>query len=479
MSTRTLPVRNPRTGEFDTEIALADAAECEQKAQRLREAQVAWGARPIGERLDVMRRWAGAFAAVAQEFGELEAVDTGGTHTSFLQGYITLEAIRGWIEDAETALAAAEVHRTAASMPTVEVRSQLVPYPLVGVISPWNAPTMLAMLDAIPALCAGSAVLWKPSEVTPRFTRLFFETVRAVPELAGVFDFVLGDGVTGEEVVRQADVICFTGSVATGRRIAVACAERLIPAYLELGGKDPVIVTETADIDRATTAVLRGGVYATGMVCFSIERVYVHEAIHDGFVAELVRKAGQVRLSHDDAKAGHIGPFTFVTQPEVVRAHVEDARRKGADVLTGGEIEEHRGGLYMRPTVLTGVDHGMRIMVEETFGPCLPVMAYRTIDEAVDLANDTEYGLAASVIAGTEEEAVEIARELNAGSVFIQDTFLMAGKGRTIGTNSFGVSGVGGGRTGTDAILRFVRRKALLVQHGEPADILDDTFTDR
>lgn len=479
MTTRTLPVRNPRTGEVDYQITVTDKGEVARKAAALRGNQRAWAAKDIGDRLDVLRRWSAEFAKIAKRFGELEAIDTGGTHTSYVQGFITLETLNGWIADAERSLADGAVHRTAVTMPTVEVRSQLVAYPLVGVISPWNAPTMLAMLDAIPALCAGSAVLWKPSEVTPRFAELFFESVAAVPELAGVFDYVLGDGETGQSVVQNADIVCFTGSVATGRKIAVACAERLIPCYLELGGKDPVIVTETADIDRATTAVLRGGSYATGMVCFSIERVYVHESIHDEFVRMLVGKAELVHLSHDNPKAGHIGPFTFEPQPAAVRAHVEDAVAKGARVLTGGEIEEHGGGLYMRPTVLTGVDHTMRIMVEETFGPCLPVMPYRDIDEAVALANDTEYGLTASVIAGTEEEATGIGERLDAGSVFIQDTFLMAGKGRTIGTNSFGVSGVGGGRTGPDSIMRFVRRKALLIQHGEPADILDDTFEDR
>jgi len=479
MSSRTLPVRNPRTGAFDFEIEVADADEVAAKAARLRENQKAWAARSLEDRLAVLGQWAAALAARAPEFGMAEAVDTGGTHTSFLQGWITVETIKGVIEDAPAAFARSEVNRTSVPMPTVEVRSQHVPYSLVGVISPWNAPTMLAMFDAVPALAAGSAVLWKPSEVTPRFVSLFFDIVRSVPGLGDVFDYVLGDGSTGQAVVQSTDLICFTGSVATGRKIAVACAERLIPCYLELGGKDPVIVTETADLDRATTAVLYGGSYATGMVCYSIERVYVHESIHDEFVERLVEKAEQVHLNYDDPRAGHIGPFTFGPQPEAVKAHLDDAVAKGAKILTGGEIENHGGGLYMRPTVLTGVDHSMRIMQEETFGPCMPVMPYRTIDEAIALANDTVYGLTASVIAGTEEEAIEIGKQIDAGSIFIQDTFLMAGKGRTIGTHSFGFSGVGGGRTGPDSVLRFVRRKGLLIQHGEPADILDAKFIDR
>ena len=158
-------------------------------------------------------------------------------------------------------------------------------------ISPWNAPLMLALLDAVPALFAGCAVLLKPSEVTPRVIEALFETVREVPELAAVFDYVTGPGEVGQAVIAEADTICFTGWVPTGRKVAVACAERLIPCNLELGGKDPCIVTASADLERAATAVLRGAVYATGQVCYSVERVYVHESVHDAFVAKLVEKA--------------------------------------------------------------------------------------------------------------------------------------------------------------------------------------------
>ena len=471
---RTLPVRNPRTGEIDLTLEMTPPGEVAAKARRLRENQKAWAAMPIGDRIAVMQRWLGEVAKRANDIAEADAEDTGGCHTSYLQGFITMGNIGGWIEDAEAALERASFHGPSKAMPQVEVRSQLVPYPLVGVISPWNAPMMLALLDAVPALFAGSAVLLKPSEVTPRFVKPLFETVAAVPELAGVFDYVIGDGATGQQLIDQVDLVCFTGSVPTGRKIAVHCAQRLIPCFLELGGKDPVIVTENADLDRATTSVLRGAVHANGMVCFSVERVYVHESIHDAFVAMLVEKSGKVRLNSDDPRAGHLHPFTFAPQAEIVESHLADAVEKGATIHTGGKVEEIGGGLYMRPTILTGVDHSMKIMQEETFGPCLPVMAYRTIDEAVALANDTIFGLTASVIAGSEEEALPVAERVNAGAVFMQDTFLTFGKNRTIGTHSFGASGLGGSRTGPESILRFVRRKALMTQHGEVADIQND-----
>jgi acyl-CoA reductase-like NAD-dependent aldehyde dehydrogenase len=471
---RSLPVRNPRTGAIDFSIPISSTEEVAAKAATLRANQVAWGAMPIGDRINVMRRWLGEVAKRNKDIAAADAEDTGGCHTSYLQGYITMGNIGGWIEDAEAALERAIVEGPSRSMPQVEVRSQLVPYGLVGVISPWNAPMMLALLDAIPALFAGSAVLLKPSEITPRFVKPLFETVAAVPELAGVFDYVMGDGRTGQDVTANVDLVCFTGSVPTGRKVAVQCAERLIPCFLELGGKDPVIVTENADLERATTSVLRGAVHATGMVCFSVERVYVQESIHDAFVDLLVQKAGEVRLNSDNPRAGHLHPFTFAPQAAIVKAHLDDAVAKGATILTGGEVLEINGGLYMRPTVVTGVTHDMILMREETFGPILPVMAFDTVDEGIRLANDTVFGLTASVIAGSEEEALPIARQVNAGAVFMQDSFLTFGKNRTIGTHSFGFSGLGGSRTGPESILRFVRRKALMTNHGDVANILND-----
>jgi len=472
--TTTLPVRNPRTGEVDHEIAVSTSAEVSAKAQALRAAQPAWEARGVGGRCAVMARWLGAVKARAAAIGEADAVDTGGCHTSYLQGFITMGGIGGWLQDAPAAFAALEWDSVSTSMPTVRVQSQVVAYPLVGVISPWNAPLMLAMLDAIPALFAGSAVLLKPSEVTPRVIEELFETVREVPELAEVFDYVAGAGDIGQAVIGEADTICFTGSVPTGRKVAVACAERLIPCNLELGGKDPCIVTATADFERAATAVLRGAVYATGQVCYSVERVYVHHSVHDEFVALLTAKAKAVRLNADNPRAGHIGPFTFAPQAKIVMRHILDAKAKGAKVLTGGAIENIGGGLYLRPTVITGVTHDMEIMQDETFGPCIPIMTYTDTEEAIRLANDTHFGLTASVIAGTEEEAMEIGRRINAGGIFLQDTFLTFAKLRTFGSDSFGWSGYGAPRIGPESIRRFLRRKSLLTQTGPVADIQDD-----
>jgi succinate-semialdehyde dehydrogenase / glutarate-semialdehyde dehydrogenase len=471
---RAIPVRNPRTGSTEFSFPAAGAEEIAQKAARLRRNQQVWAARPIAERIGIMRRWVGELIAHAKVIGAADGADTGGCHTSQFTAFIAVANINGWCEDAEGVLTRAHVGGQSLTMPTVSIRSQLVPYSLVGVISPWNAPMMLSLLDAVPALFAGSAVLLKPSEVTPRFVEPLMHTVRRVPELAEVFDVVLGDARTGQDLIANVDLVCFTGSVPNGRKVALACAQRLIPCFLELGGKDPAIVTADADIDRATTAVLRGGVYATGQVCYSVERVYVHESIHDRFVEDLVAKAARVTLNDKNPLEGHIGPFIFVRQPQIVEDHLADAVAKGAQILTGGVTESLGGGLYMRPTVVTEVDHTMRLMREETFGPVLPVMRFKTTAEAIALANDTEFGLTASVISGTEAQGQQIAEQLNAGSVFVQDTFLTFAKLRMIGTHSFGVSGLGGSRTGPESIMRFLRRKAILSNQGAPASLFDD-----
>ena len=316
-----LEVRNPRTGQADFRLAVASRAEVAEKAARLRDNQRRWEATGVEARCGVMARWLGAVKGRAMDIGEADAIDTGGCHTSYIQGFITMGNIAGWLEDAPRAFDSLEWQGMSTSMPTVAIESQVVAYPVVGVISPWNAPLMLALLDAVPALFAGSAVLLKPSEVTPRVIETLFETVRAVPELAAVFDYVTGPGEVGQAVIAEADTVCFTGSVPTGRKVAVACAERLIPCNLELGGKDPCIVTASADLDRAATAVLRGAVYATGQVCYSVERVYVHESVHDAFVEKLVELARAVRLNADNPRAGHIGPvsYTHLTLPTILR----------------------------------------------------------------------------------------------------------------------------------------------------------------
>lgn len=462
-----MPVRNPRTGEIDLYITPASAEEVAAKAARLRANQPRWGKAPVEHRVQVMQRWAEVIGARRQAIIDADAADTGYGQISQIAPDMMLGAISGTARGAAAAFEAAKRQGVSPNMPHVKFDSVLKPFPLVGVISPWNAPTMLSMLHVIPPLFAGCAVLLKPSEVTPRFTGPLMETVREVPELAEVFDIVLGDGETGQAVVENADLISFTGSVGNGRKVAEACARRFIPAELELGGKDPLVVTETADLDKAATAAIRGACTSTGQVCFSIERIYVQESVHDAFVDKLVKKADALALNYPDPMGGPLSPFIFARQAEIVADHLKDAADKGAKVLTGGEVLNLGGGLYMKATVVVGVTHDMKLMKDETFGPVMPVMAYETPEDAVRLANDTYFGLSAAVIAGTEEEARAIGVQIDAGNVSLQDCFLTFAAAPAE-ADSFRSSGLGMKRSG---IQRYFKRQALLTNTQDPADL--------
>ncbi|MEQ8432643.1 MAG: aldehyde dehydrogenase family protein [Oceanicaulis sp.] len=461
----TIQVRNPRTGRHDYQITPPTPAELDAIAIRLRAAQVGWAALTMEERMAKLSVWADAIEADLDAVAAALEIDTGRRRVARLEVQGAIASIRGWAVSAPL-LAPKAGWQEGRSNPRLKHSGQFVPYALVGVISPWNFPLTLSLIDAIPALAAGCAVIVKPSEVTPRFV----EPLRATIAAAGLEDllaFTPGAGETGQGLIERCDLICFTGSVPTGRKVAAGAAARLIPAFLELGGKDPLIITRSADLDLAVTAALRGSVLSTGQACQSIERIYVDAAVHDAFLEKLVAAASAVRLNQPDINSGELGPLIFDRQVDTIAGQIEDAKAKGARVHTGGEIETHGGGVWIRPTVLSNVDHSMTVMVEETFGPVLPVMAFHDIDEAVRLANDTEFGLSAAVFAGTLEEAEGIARRLEAGAVSLNDAALTA-LFYEAEKQSFKASGLGPSRMGAAGLTRFFRRKALIANTGAP-----------
>jgi acyl-CoA reductase-like NAD-dependent aldehyde dehydrogenase len=289
-----------------------------------------------------------------------------------------------------------------------------------------------------------------------------------VPQVDAVLRIVRGPGRTGADLVDHADAIVLTGSVRTGRLVAEHAARRFIPAFLELGGKDPVIVTRSADLERAATVVLRGSVLATGQACQSLERVYVDAAVYEPFMQRLLEKARGVRLTADDP-AGQVGPFIMARQADIVREHLADAVAKGAKIEHGGRIVE-RGGVWCEPTVLSGVDHTMKVMTEETFGPVIPVMRYATLDEAVRLANEGDYGLSANVLAGSEDEALAIAERLEAGFVSLNE-ISMSSFVSDFEWESFRFSGLGRSRMGPSGIARYLRVKAIVASRGPAGDV--------
>jgi succinate-semialdehyde dehydrogenase/glutarate-semialdehyde dehydrogenase len=468
-SVTTIPVRNPRTGQVDYEFTPPTDAELAARCRELRAAQPAWWQGGIDQRIQVLSRFAEALERHADAIVAALAVDTGRYGIAVGEATNASRNIRRWCERAPALVSSGE--RDSKMVPTLKIRHQLVPYPLVGAISPWNFPLALSLIDAVPALLAGCAVFIKPSEVTPRFAEPLRRAIAEVPELARVMELLPGDGRTGAALVNQVDAICFTGSVPTGRRVAVAAAERFIPAFLELGGKDAAIVLPSADLDAATDAILRSSVMASGQVCLALERAYVHESVFEPFVDLLVEKSRKVEINYPDIMKGDIGPLIFARQADIIDAHLDDAVSKGAVIRCGGKTETLGGGRWCRATVVTNVNHDMALMTEETFGPVTPVMSFRTVDEAVALANATQYGLSGAIFAGTPEEAIAVAERVNAGGMSINDASLTR-ETYEAEKNSFGFSGMGGSRMGDQGLTRFFRKKALLIQTGRPLKLV-------
>jgi acyl-CoA reductase-like NAD-dependent aldehyde dehydrogenase len=458
-----IPVRNPRTGEIDFEINPLDADGVAAEAARVRESQYAW-AGDLDLRISTLSRWRSELDRRKHDIADALTIDTGRRALSYAEVDVIIAAIDRWCRLAPKLLEPPA--RRASEIPGIELSWTTTSYSVVAVISPWNFPLILTLIDAVPALAAGCAVLAKASKVTPRFVEPLSDSIAAVPELDKVFRMIRGPGSIGSVMIEHADAVCFTGSIPVGRIVARAAAERLIPAFLELGGKDAAIVTESADLDRATTALLRASVANTGQACQSIERIYVARPAFDDFVSMLVEKAEAVELNYPDIDRGQIGPLIAAEQAEVIEQHVADARAKGATVRCGGTIEKHGGGLWCRPTVLTDVTHDMEVMREETFGPLMPVMPFDTFDEAVALANDSNCGLSGAVIAGSREEAESIGCRIEAGAISIEDAG-MTSFVHDAEKDSFKESGVGRSRMGHSGLLRFLRKRAMICNTGE------------
>ncbi len=460
-----MKIRNPRTGQYDYELIEDTKQNIDQKAHEIRSAQADWRKLGISKRVEVLQNWLKSIKEFQDEISEQLSSDTARKRIATVEVQGIMGLIQAWCYRAPQLLDPPE-QRPSASANTVLIQQQWVPYSLVGVISPWNFPLLLALIDTVPALLAGSGVLLKPSEVTPRFMDGLEKSISAVPELAKVLKLVRGGAESGKAVVQSADAICFTGSVPTGKKIGAVCAERFIPAFLELGGKDPGIVLEDADLEVSTDAVLRSAAGATGQACQSLERIYVSEKIYDKFVAEITEKAAAVTLTVNPEE-GQMGPLIFEQQAHKIQDQIEDAIQKGARVLTGGAVENIDGGLWCRPTVMIDVNHDMKVMTEETFGPLIPVMAFSTEEEAVTLANDSIFGLSASVFSKDTEKALEIASRIEAGAISINDGSL-TNKVYDAEKNSFKESGINGSRMGDAGFLRFFRKKAMLIQTSHP-----------
>lgn len=463
-----MKARNPRSGEEDYEFRASPREEIAAQAARLRSAQGAWEAAGPQARAAVLSRLADRIEARGDAIATALAIDTGRRAIARVELGSVIANIRRWAGGGPDLIAGLERGPKPSATPGIEIATDYSAFPLFGAIAPWNFPLLLSHVDAVPALMAGCAALVKPSEVTPRFVEPMRAVLAELPELP--LAYVMGGADAGQGLIEEVDYVCFTGSTATGRSVAEAAARRLIPANLELGGKDPVIVTQNADPEWAARIVLRSSVISTGQACQSIERIYVARAIAKPFLAALEAAARAVELTDEDPGKGHLGPFIFPAQAEKVAAQIEDAAAKGARVLTGGVIERSGGGAFMRPTILTDVTPEMAVMREETFGPVLPVAYFETIEEAISLANESDYGLSAAILAGTLEEAAAIAPLLEAGAVSLQDAALTTMVGDAT-NQSRKASGLGPSRMGDSGMLRFLREQAQIRQTGTPLSI--------
>lgn len=455
-----IEIRNPRTGKYDYVIVPPPVKLLEQQCNRLRRAQQSWFNLGLSGRIDVLLEFKDAIYSTRDTLTEALVIDTGRLSVSKLEVDSFLSGIERWCRLSSKLLQDTE---KGTSIPFINLQQTAVPYSLVGVISPWNFPLLLSTIDTIPALLAGCAVIVKPSEITPRFMTPLMNVINNIPQLRDILSFVEGDGRTGAALVDNVDLVCFTGSVETGQQVAIAAAERFIPAFLELGGKDPAIVLESADIELATSALLWGSVVNSGQSCLSIERIYVHQNIYEDFYHKIVGKAHNVNLAYPTLESGEIGPIISEKQAAIINEHLKDAVEKGAVIHCGGEVEEIGGGWWCHPTVITEVNHDMKIMNEETFGPIMPIMSFSTVEEAVELANDTYYGLSAAVFSESQDEALQIARQIDAGAISINDAGLTAMM-HEAEKSAFKFSGLGGSRMGASALTRFMRKKAFLIK---------------
>ncbi len=457
-----IEVRNPATLEKVAEVKVYSAAEVASAVARGRKAQALWRSTSFGHRARLLYRLRDLLLDKQEELADILTSETGRPRSEAYGNelFYLCDAIGVWAKKSNKFLRPAKIHPHFPLMKVKKVHSVYEPRGVIGIISPWNFPLTLTLGEALPALMAGNAVVIKPSEFTP-LTALFGAEMAlqaGFPE--DLLQVVVGRGETAEALIDYADMISFTGSVATGRRVMHRAAERLIPVSLELGGKDPMIVLRDADLERAAGACVWGALMNSGQTCTSIERVYVEAPVYDEFVARVAAKARAIRQGPSD-ECVDIGSMTSKAQLEKVTAQVEDAVARGASILVGGRRNPNFAGFYFEPTVLLDVNHDMSIMREETFGPVIPIMKVADAAEALRLANESTYGLSASIYSRDRNGAAKMANQLESGAVCVNDSLVnfiipdspMGG----MKESGFGY------RHGAEGIRKYCRQKTIVI----------------
>ncbi len=460
-------VRNPADNSVVGVVPNVPADEVAALAGELRKAQPAWEALGPEGRAVHLRRWLDWIVDNQDRILGLVHREAGKSWgDAQIELLVCMEVINYYTKHGAEFLADETRRPHGPASATKGLRIRYRPYGLVGVITPWNYPLGMPMLDVPQALMAGAAVLTKPSEETPLG---WAEVVRGWSEIGAppVLGCVTGRGDTGRALVDVVDMVQFTGSTKTGRQVGIRCAERLIPVSLELGGKDAMIVLSDAPLERTVRGAIWAGLFNSGQSCVAVERIYVEDSIYDEFTSRLVDEVNKLRQGHDTAGsfATDIGALANEAQMAIVERHVEDAVARGARVLTGGKRAEH--GLFYPPTVLVDVDHTMACMREETFGPLLPIMKVSSEDEAITLANDTNYGLGASVWTSSKERGERVGRRIEAGGVNVNNAMMHVFQ-FPLPMGGWKESGLGHRMGGADGIRKYCRAQAVVTEKVHP-----------
>jgi acyl-CoA reductase-like NAD-dependent aldehyde dehydrogenase len=417
MAGPTLAIVNPATGSTVVRLAADGARDVAQRHVAARAAQPRWAATPIRKRIATIERFREQIVAQGETLARTLTQEVG---KPIRQSRNELKGLLARLDffTAESARVLREQKVFADATQNLDERITHEPLGVVANISAWNYPYFVGSNVFIPALVAGNAVLYKPSEYATLTGRHIADLLHAAGVPDDVFVPVIGGAATGAALLRQPlDGVFFTGSYATGARVAAIAGKRMIKVQLELGGKDPVYVCDDVDAKTAAAAVADGAFYNTGQSCCSVERIYVHEAIHDAFVDAFVAEVQSYRIGDPMDEATYIGPLTRRAQLDVLRRQVADARRKGASLLCGGSAIKRKGS-WFAPTVLANVDHSMLVMREESFGPIIGIQAVADDAAAIELMNDTEYGLTAGVYTHDAARARRILSRVHAGSVY-------------------------------------------------------------
>jgi acyl-CoA reductase-like NAD-dependent aldehyde dehydrogenase len=458
-----IPVENPATGEIVATVPDLGAEAVAEMAARGRAAQPEWDAFGFDGRARVMKRAQKWVMDNAERVVETIVSETGKTYEDAQLAEIGYagNAFGFWAKEGPAYLEDQKVKSSQVLVKGKKLVHRYRPLGLIGVIGPWNYPLTNSFGDCIPALMAGNSVILKPSEVTPLTSLLMAEALSECGLPENVLQIATGRGETGAALIEHVDMIMFTGSTRTGRKVAEAAAHRLIPASLELGGKDPMLVLSDADLERAANFATYYSMQNAGQTCISIERVYVEEPVYDEFVAKVTDKVRALRVGKPEGFGTvEVGAITFPPQLDTIKDHVQDALQKGAHALTGGH-EVQGTGRFFEPTVLVDVDHSMKIMTDETFGPTLPIMKVRDAEEAVRLANETPYGLGASVFSRDTKRGEAIARRIEAGAANVNDAMINYTV-LELPMGGWKASGLGS-RHGAGGIRKYCQQQAIVV----------------